>query len=134
MNKIRLCCLLAAIISALTLTSPVMADWCLQVGQPLGGALGFFRFIGPRPTARGTITPLTGRVAGMSPAFGTATVYKDGSGLELGVTFFADAAEGQFDITLFPPRFRTGSGRASYGAYGVNRHTTAKVVACSQEP
>jgi hypothetical protein len=134
MNRAKLHIFLVAIITAFALASPVRADWCLQVGQPLGGALGFFRFVGPRPTAHGTIVPLTGRVAGMSPAFGTATVYKDGSGLELGVTFFADATEGQFDITLSPPLFRKGDGFASYGAYGVNRHATAKVVSCSQEP
>ena len=86
------------------------------------------------PHTKGTIKTLTGRVAGLSPAFGTLTVAKDGSFIELGVTFFADATQGQFDIALTRPKFTSGSGYADYGTYGVNQSVTATVVRCSNEP
>jgi hypothetical protein len=49
-------------------------------------------------------------VAGLSPVFGTATVAKDGSFSEIGAAFFADAVQGQIDVSFFPPTAATGSG------------------------
>lgn len=114
--------------------SPASADFCLQLGGALSGDLGFFRFKGGLPTKPGTIRQLTGRVAGLSPVFGTVTVAKDGSFVELGVTFFADGVQGQFDVALVPPDFASGSGGADYGAYDVTQAVTAAVVSCSLEP
>jgi hypothetical protein len=85
---------------------PAQADFCLQlIGGVFSGDLGFFRFHGKMLTVPGKIMTLRGRVAGLSPVFGTATVATDGSYVELGATFFADAKEGQIEVTLFPPIF-----------------------------
>ncbi len=125
---------LSAILAATLIAGPVRADWCLQLNGEISSALGFFRFTGARPTQAGKIVPLTGRVAGLGPAYGTATVQKDGSTVELGVTFWADAEEGQFDVWLRGPRFNKGDGYAGYGQYGTTGDVTAKVVACKDEP
>ncbi|MDP3940266.1 MAG: hypothetical protein Q8R92_19295, partial [Deltaproteobacteria bacterium] len=83
----------------------------------------------------GAMAPLTGRVAGLSPAFGTAVVQVDGSGIELAATFFADGVEGQFDVFLTAASgFTSGSGGADYGTYDVNVSHTASIVDCSLEP
>jgi hypothetical protein len=42
--------------------------------------------------------------------------------------------QGQFDVTLFAPDFKSGFGFADYGAYDVNSSCDADVVACSLEP
>lgn len=110
-------------------------NFCLQLnGGSFSGDLGFFRFKGPRPMQAGKMVALTGRGAGLSPAFGSATVAKDGSFSEFGVTFFIDAVEGQFDVSFFPPSSLRGSGYGSYGVYGVNDSITASVVNCNLEP
>jgi hypothetical protein len=115
--------------------SPARADFCIQVsGGPFSGDLGFFRFRGDLPVAPGTIRALRGRVAGMSPVFGTATVTKDGKALEIGATFFADAEQGQIDIGFAPPRARAGDGNGDYGAFGTGQSLTATKVRCSSEP
>ena len=87
-----------------------------------------------RPTAPGTIVDLKGRVAGLSPVFGTATVAKDGTFLEIGATFFADGTQGQIDVSFFPPNATTGSGSGNYGAYGTSQSFSANVVSCNLEP
>lgn len=128
--------LTAALIAAgLAAATPASADFCLQLSGALSGDLGFFRFKGPlHTTPPGAIQALTGRVAGLSPAFGASTVAKDGSFVEFGVTFFADATQGQFDVFLSPPQFTAGSGFADYGTYGVNSAVSAAVVSCGLEP
>jgi hypothetical protein len=123
-----------ATLAMLVIASPVYADWCLQLSDGLSGSIGFFRFVGAKPTTKGSITPLTARASGYSPAFGTATVRKDGSTLELGVTFFSDSVQGQFNVYLEAPGFTTGFGYGSYGEYGVNSPVGAKVVSCRKEP
>jgi hypothetical protein len=108
---------------------------CIQLnGGPFSGDLGFFRFKGTLPSTAGAIVPATGRVAGLSPVFGTSVVAKDHTYLEIGATFFADATEGQIDVTFFPPGSRTGSGVGRYGAYGTSASFSATRVACTLEP
>ena len=109
--------------------------FCMQLsGGPFSGDLGFFRFNGSRPTAPGKIQALTGRVAGLSPVYGTITIPKDGSFAELGATFFADAEEGQFDVSFGPPSSTSGDGFGDYGAYGTSASVTATIVSCGLEP
>jgi hypothetical protein len=125
---------LAGLLAA-TMITPARADFCLQLtGGSFSGDLGFFRFNGDLPITAGQITTLRGRIAGLSPVFGTATVAKDGSYVELGATFFADSEEGQIDVTLFPPTSKTGTGRGNYGIYGTGASVTVKKTACSNEP
>jgi len=128
--------IMGAVVLAATLAvaSPVSADICLQMSGELSGDLGFFHFRGNMPRRAGEITGLSGRVAGLSPAFGTATRAKDNSFIEIGATFFADMEQGQFDIFLDPPDFTAGSGGAEYGSYGVSDAVTVAVVNCQLEP
>ena len=59
---------------------PAQADFCMQLnGGAFSGDLGFFRFHGKMPTIPGKIMTLKGRVAGLSPVFGTAVVATDGT-------------------------------------------------------
>ena len=119
----------------LAAATPAHADYCVRLsGGSFSGDIGFFRIAGPRPTAAGSMTPITGRAAGLSPLFGTAVVAKDGSYTEMGATFFIDSTQGQFDISFNPPTAINVSGYASYGVYGVNTGVTAKIVRCSGEP
>jgi hypothetical protein len=119
----------------LALAAPVRADFCLQLnGGAFSGDLGFFRFKGKLPKASGAIVALRGRAAGLSPAFGAATVAKDGSFVEVGATFFIDGDQGQFDVSFFPPTATTGSGGGGYGVYGTGTAVTAAVVDCATEP
>jgi hypothetical protein len=127
--------LVLAGISAIATTTDARADFCLQLnGGPFGGDLGFFRFKDDIPLIAGQITQLRGRVAGLSPVFGTAVVAKDGTYVEIGATFFADAEEGQIDVTFAPLTSKTGGGYGNYGAYGTGVSVTAKKTACSNEP
>ena len=120
---------------ALATTLPAQADFCLQLnGGPFSGDLGFFRFKGSMPTTAGRIMTLKGRVAGLDPVFGTAVVATDGTYVELGATFFADADQGQIDVTFFPPNSARGSGYGDYGQYGTSASFDASIVACSLEP
>ncbi len=137
MPRLKTLAVITTFLATAALAMPASADYCIQLnGGSFSGDLGFFRFrdTAPLPHIKGTIKTLTGRVAGLGPAFGTLTVAKDGSFIELGVTFFADATQGQFDISLSPPKYTSGSGYADYGAYGVNQSVTATVVRCSNEP
>lgn len=137
MSTFKILTAITTFLATAAVTMPVSADYCIQLnGGSFSGDLGFFRFkdVDPLPHIKGTIKTLTGRVAGLSPAFGTLTVARDGSFIELGVTFFADATQGQFDISLAPPKFNSGSGYADYGAYDVNQAVTAAVVSCRNEP
>ena len=119
----------------LAAATPAQADYCVRLaGGSFSGDIGFFRIAGARPTAAGSMTPITGRAAGLSPLFGTAVVAKDGSYTEMGATFFIDSTQGQFDISFNPPGGTNGSGYATYGEYGVNTGVTAKIVRCSTEP
>jgi hypothetical protein len=119
----------------LAATTPARADYCIRLtGGSFSGDIGFFRISGARPTAAGSMTPMTGRAAGLSPLFGTAVVAKDGSYAEFGATFFIDSTQGQFDVSFNPPNATNGSGYAEYGEYGVNTGVTAKFVRCSGEP
>lgn len=119
---------------SLCLATPASADFCLQMTGGLSGDLSFFRFRGKLPKKAGNIEALHGRVAGLSPAFGTATRAKDDSFIEVGATFFADATEGQFDVFLYPPSFTMGNGSSNYGAYDVSDAVTVAVVDCDLEP
>ena len=115
--------------------TPAHADFCIQLtGGSFSGDLGFFRFKGDIPLVAGEIVQLRGRVAGLDPVFGTAVVAKDGSYVELGATFFADAEEGQIDVTFAPTTSKTGVGYGDYGTYGTGTSFSAKKVACSNEP
>jgi len=115
---------------------PAQADFCMQLnGGAFSGDLGFFRFHGKMPTIPGKIMTLRGRVAGLSPVFGTAVVATDGTYVELGATFFADAEEGQIDVTFFPPNSQRGSGDGDYGQYGTGGGGfDASIVSCALEP
>ena len=124
----------AVLAAVLALAAPASAEICLQMSGALSGDLGFFRFRGSMPKKPGEITNLSGRVAGLSPAFGAATRAKDNTFIEIAATFFADATQGQFDITLDPPDFISGSGGSGYGAYGVGDAVTVAVVSCQLEP
>ena len=118
------------------LALPARADFCMQLnGGSFSGDLGFFRFDGRMPTKPGKIVTLRGRVAGLSPVYGTATVATDGSYVELGATFFADSEEGQIDVTFFPPNSQSGSGYGDYGQYGTDGGSfDASIVNCALEP
>jgi hypothetical protein len=134
MGKMKKIILAPVFLACFTVASPAFADWCLQLNGGLSGDLGFFRFKEKLTKKKGKIVSLKGRVAGLSPVFGTATVAKDGSAVEIGVTFFADATQGQFDVWLYAPSFTSGDGYADYGTYDVNQSVTAAVVNCSLEP
>lgn len=128
-----------ALFAAVLLFAPsrARADFCMQVsGGPFSGDLGFFRFRGSVPKAKGAMVSLAGRVAGLSPVFGAATVQLDGSGVEIAATFFADAEEGQIDLFLpFPVgRSSVASGYGDYGAYGTGVSVSANLVSCKLEP
>lgn len=115
--------------------APAWADFCIQLdGGSFSGDIGFFRFKGKLPTEAKAMEPLTGRAAGLSPAFGTAVVAKDGTYVELGATFFIDGVQGQFDIAFSPPTSKKGAGGASFGEYGLADSVKAKIVSCSDEP
>jgi hypothetical protein len=119
----------------LAVATPAAADFCFQLnGGSFSGDLGFFRFDGKRPTVAGKIEKLTGRVAGLSPVYGTVTVAKDGTFAEFGATFFADADEGQIDVSFFPPNSAVGSGYGAYGSYGLTDAVSVTVVDCKTEP
>ena len=53
-------------------------------GGPFSGDLGSFRFKGTLPKGKSALVALKGRVADLSPVFGTATVAKDGTFAEIG--------------------------------------------------
>jgi hypothetical protein len=69
--------------------------WLHPNGGPFSGDLGSFRFKGTLPKGKSALVALKGRVADLSPVFGTATVAKDGTFAEIGVTLFADGIQGQ---------------------------------------
>lgn len=133
-NLVFICAALPML--ALATAIPARADFCMQLdGGSFSGDLGFFRFVGKMPTKAGKITTLSGRVAGLSPVFGTAVVADDSSYVELGATFFADSDEGQIDVTFFPPKSKTGSGYGDYGQYGTGGGSfDASIVNCALEP
>lgn len=112
------------------------ADTCIRLnGGSFSGDIGFFRFRDVTlPTTPNQIVPLTGRAAGLSPAWGSAVTPKSGDYVELGVMFFIDGVQGQFNVSFFPPTATRGSGRASYGEYGTSDSVTARIVGCGQEP
>jgi hypothetical protein len=126
---------LAVVFVLLVVAVPARADFCVQLnGGAFSGDLGFFRFKGALPKAKGAIVTLKGRAAGLSPAYGTAVVAKDGTFVELGVSFFVDGAQGQWVASFFPPTNVSGSGDGAYGAYGTGDSFTAAIVNCSLEP
>jgi hypothetical protein len=134
-TQLQIITLAAVLLATVAWPAPASADFCIQLnGGSFSGDLGFFRFKGSLPTKLGKIEALTGRVAGLSPAFGTATVTDPGSKtIELAATFFADGTQGQFDVNLFAP-FTSGSGDADYGDYGTSQSVNVTVVDCSLEP
>jgi hypothetical protein len=127
--------LASAMLLTLGSTAPARADYCIRLsGGSFSGDIGFFRIAGTRPSAANTIKTFAGRAAGLSPVFGSVVINKEGTGAELGATFFIDSSQGQFDISFNPPLSLTGGGYATYGAYNVNTSVTAKIVRCSGEP
>ena len=135
-TQLQVITLAAILLATVAWTAPVSADFCIQLDNAtFSGDLGFFRFKGKLPTKSGKIKTLAGRGAGLSPAFGSAVVVGTGENkyVELGVTFFIDGTQGQFDVALFPP-FTEGSGGADYGDYDVNPGVDVTVVSCSLEP
>ena len=128
---------LAGIIVGLATTgaAPAFADVCIQLnGGNFSGDIGFFRFKGSLPTEAKAMEPLTGRAAGLSPAYGTVIVGKEGTYLELAASFFIDGVQGQFIISFSPPTAKKGSGAAALGEYGLTDDVKAKIVSCSLEP
>lgn len=126
---------LTGVFVLLAVAAPARADFCVQLnGGSFSGAIGFLRFKGSVPKVKGSIVTLKGRAAGLSPAYGTATVAKDGTYVELGASFFIDGDQGQFDVSFFPPTATTGSGGGAYGAYGTGDALTAAIVSCTLEP
>lgn len=121
---------------AVTAAPAAAADVCIQLnGGSFSGDIGFFRFRDVvLPTTPDKIVPLTGRGAGLSPAFGSAVTSKDGGYVELGVIFFIDGVQGQFNVAFSPPTARRGSGGGRYGAYGTSDSLTATKVGCGSEP
>ena len=119
----------ALLIGTFGMASPTLADWCMRLGSQFPGDDGFFRFKGKFPTKAGKIKTLRGRVAGISPVYGAATVYKDKSGVEIGASFFLDGFLDHLNITFWGPGFDTGTG--SVGSTSVN---DATIVKCSGEP
>ena len=125
----------AGLFTLAALTPAARADFCIQLnGGSFSGDIGFFRFKGALPKTKGKITALKGRAAGLSPAYGTATVAKDGTYVEIGASFFIDGDQGQFDVSFFPPSATSGSGGGAYGAYGTGDALTAAIVDCATEP
>lgn len=112
------------------------ADVCIQLnGGSFSGDIGFFRFRDVQlPTLPNKIVPLTGRAAGLSPAWGSAVTSTAGGYVELGVMFFIDGVQGQFNVAFSPATSRRGSGGGRYGAYGTSDSVTATIVACGLEP
>jgi hypothetical protein len=136
MRTLKATLLAVTTVVVLSTTTPAFADFCIQLnGGSFSGDLGFFLFKGLRPTTNGAVVDLKGRVAGLSPVFGAATVAKDGSFLEIGATFFADGDQGQIDVTFFPKTGTTGTFGGAFNAYGTSGSTgTATVVNCNLEP
>lgn len=112
------------------------ADVCIQLnGGSFSGDIGFFRFRDVAlPTTPNKIVPLTGRAAGLSPAFGSAVTSQSGGYVELGVMFFIDGVQGQFNVAFSPATSRRGSGGGRYGTYGTSDSVTATIVGCGNEP
>ncbi len=116
------------------------ADFCLQFSGAscdLSGALGFFRFKKKLPKNVKKFAALHGRACGVGPAYGTAIMNTEGTGVEIGATFFCDAEQGQFSA-LFAPGSRIGDtsslAYASYGSHGLATSCTAEIVDCDLEP
>src|SRR5260370_5206418 len=123
--------LVLVVLTSSLVPTPAAADYCFQLnGGPFSGDLGFFRLKGKRPTKKGTVVQLTGRVAGPSPVYGTATVGKDGSFAEIAATFVPDGVEGQIDLQFFPPSASSGSRTGHYSTYGHRTSRTANIVDC----
>ncbi|MDR4306654.1 hypothetical protein IHQ68_08490 [Chelatococcus sambhunathii] len=118
--------------------APASADVCVRLnGGSFSGDIGFFRFKGELPTEPNQVVSLAGRAAGLSPAWGVAVTPKAGSGqnyVELGVSFFIDGVQGQFDVAFSPATSKKGEGSASFGEYGLGDSVKAKIVPCSDEP
>jgi hypothetical protein len=115
------------------------ADLCLQLdGEscPLSGDLGFFHFNAKLPKNPKKAVALHGRVAGVGAANGTAVMSTDGSSISIGVTFFADATQGQFDGSIDPTDLAaTHSASADYGIYDVaGGSCDLTIVDCDLEP
>jgi len=134
MHRFKIVTLATVLLGAVAPAAPASADWCIQLSGALSGAPGFFRFRASPPRKTGEVTALNGRVAGLSPVFGTAVRAKDNSFVEIGATFFSDMEQGQFDVTLDPPTFTTGSGGAELDSFGVDGAVTVAVVSCDLEP
>ena len=116
------------------------ADFCLQFSGAscdLSGDLGFFRFKGKLPKKVKKFAALHGRSCGVGPAYGSAVVNTEGTGVEVGATFFCDAQQGQISA-LFTPGSRIGDtsllAYASYGSHGIATSCTAVIVDCDLEP
>jgi len=113
-------------------------DFCLQINGvycDLSGDLGFFRLAKKLPTKAGQMLPLHGRAAGLGAAFGSATMNKTGDMIEVGVTFFTDAVEGQFNAFIDPANLAgLHSGYAAYGNYDVTSSCDVQIVDCALEP
>jgi hypothetical protein len=116
------------------------ADTCIELtgpSCPVDG-FGFLRFKGKLPKA-GKIVPIHGRFCGFGSATGTAVAHPEGFMMEIGVNFFCDAEQGQFEIFWdlepgMPIVPTAGYGYAAYGEYGVFNSCDAAIVDCSNEP
>jgi hypothetical protein len=116
------------------------ADFCLQFSGTscdLSGALGFFRFKGKLPKKVKKFAALHGRACGVGPTYGSAVLNTEGTGVEVGATFFCDAEQGQISA-LFTPGSGIGDtsllAYASYGTHGLATSCTATIVDCNLEP
>ena len=116
------------------------ADFCIQISGAschLSGDLGFFRFKKKLPKNVKKFVALHGRACGVGPAYGTAIMNTEGTGVEIGATFFCDAEQGQFSA-LFTPGSRIGDtsslAYASYGSHGLATSCSVEIVDCDLEP
>jgi hypothetical protein len=116
------------------------ADFCIQISGAtcdLSGTLGFFHFKKKLPKKVKKFVALHGRACGVGPAYGTAIVNTEGDGVEMGVTFFCDAEQGQF-TAFFAPGSQIGDTSslvyASYGSHGLGTSCDAEIVDCDLEP
>jgi hypothetical protein len=138
--KKGLLCLSVAFGLAVASAAPARAaDLCIQldgVSCPLSGDLGFFRFKAKLPKNPKKAVALHGRVAGLGSAYGTAVMSNDATSIDIGVTFFADATQGQFNGSFDPTDLASvHSANADYGAYDVGGGSCdMTIVDCAGEP
>lgn len=114
-----------------TAASPALAATCIQVTGE--GVSLFFQFKGKLPTKPNSFQQLSGRIDGVGPAYGAATVPVDGSFVELAGGFASGGTLfGFFNIGFAPPKSKTGGGGVVID--NILIPVEAKIVSCRKEP